>query len=239
MLIEIENLEFSYEKGYTTINGINLCVQEKGVHTILGHNGAGKSTLFKLILGLIKYKNGSISINKNLIKSKRKISYMPEKDGIYSNLTVYENMNFKAKVMGISKEQIDEKITGILKVLRLNDRRNSKVNILSNGLKKRAALACAIIGSPKMIILDEPTNSIDPESLNVIINVLRKLSERGISILISTHDLNFAKEVSTDITIINKGKIVYHNSSEDLPENFKDVYLSYTKEAEEYFYEGF
>lgn len=234
MLINIKNVFFSYNKKTNAINGLNLKIKLNTIHAILGHNGAGKTTLFKLIMGILRCKDGSIVINKDIVDNKRDISRMTEFNGFYSELTVYENLVFRYQISNQPLQSMTKRIELILKTFDLTDEKNHLVKNLSQGLKKRTALACAIIGKPKLLMLDEPTNGVDPKSFEVLIKVLLQLKKNGTHIIVSSHNLNFVTKVADEITIINEGKDVYHGSTKDLDEkNLQELYFSYTNEDEE------
>lgn len=231
MLIRISNLNYSYKTHKNVINDLSMNINSGKIHAILGHNGAGKTTLFKLIAGVLRYKNGSIMINKSLIADKRKISLIPETHGVYSDLTVQENLEFRYRLSKQPVEDMSSRINLLLDVFGLANRNNEQIKFLSQGLTRRVVLSCAIIGKPKLLIMDEPTNGVDPASLEILTKVLRQLKENGTSILISSHDLNFVRNIADEITIINEGTNVYHGSNSELDEfKLKTIYFSYTKE---------
>lgn len=239
MLIIIENISFSYKKRNKVLTSVSLKVKQNTIHAILGHNGSGKTTLFKLIMGLEKYNNGTIIINEAVIDKKNEVCYMPEFNGFYSELSIYENMVFRYQMSSQSLSSMSDRIILLLKVFGLYEIKDNVVNKLSQGLKKRTALACAIIGKPKLLILDEPTNGVDPKSFQVLIKVLLQLKKTGTTILVSSHNLDFVTKIADEITIINEGKNVYQCSIETLnEEQLKHIYFSYTKEDEAVNYEN-
>lgn len=225
-MITYKNVSFQYSKNNDVINDLNLHIKEGSIHGVLGHNGAGKTTLFRLTLGLLKPQKGKILLGTN------DISYMPTDNGLYEKLTGFQNIEFRAKIFKVSPSVLNTEANLLLKQLRILRRANESVLKWSTGMKKRLALACALIANPKILILDEPTNGIDPESLNIVVNMLKKINEKGVTILLSSQDLNFISKVCNYISIIQDGSLVYENSI-NVNKNIEDIYLKYTNSNSE------
>lgn len=220
-MITYKNISFQYSKNNDVINNLNLHVKERDIHGILGHNGAGKTTLFRLTLGLLKPQKGKILLGTN------DISYMPTDNGLYEKLTAFQNIEFRAKIFKVSPDVFNTEANLLLKQLHIFKRSNESVLKWSTGMKKRLALACALIANPKILILDEPTNGIDPESLNIVVNMLKKINQNGVTILLSSQDLNFISKACNYISIIQNGNLVYENSI-NVNTNIESIYLKYT-----------
>lgn len=217
-MITYNNLSFKYNKTRTVFNKFNLTIPKGEIYGLLGHNGAGKSTLFKLTLNLLKPDDGNILLNNDL-----KISYMPEKGGIYTKLNAFENLWFRARASKLNKNEIRRKSEKILTDLKLINRAMEPVCNWSNGMQKRLALACSIISNPDVILLDEPTNGIDPVSLNIVSELLLKLNSQGVSIIIASHDLNFIKKLASSVVIIQEGTLIYEEKIDNI--DLEKVYL--------------
>ncbi len=231
-MIEIKNLEFGYKNQPVVLDNITTKILGGNIVGVLGHNGADKTTLFKLLSGLLKPNHGNIMIegvSPNVNKKNRGIlSYMPEHDGLYANLTLMENIRFRGEISHASKDILDDQIMDILKKVKLWDKRNYKVNELSNGMKKRLSLAAACLNNPKILLLDEPTNGVDQESLKAMHEMLLALKSQGSTILISTHDFHTVEKICDDLLILNQGKIVYDGNNLPL-HKLEQTYLHLTK----------
>lgn len=228
-MINFNNVTFSYNNKVDTIYKLNLNIKPNQIFGLLGHNGAGKTTIFRLIVGVLKPKSGDIQIDEKITSDFRKnVSYMPEGNSIYEKLTAMENLKFRARVAKLPNHEIDEKSKEVLTTLKLIKRANDKSAHYSNGMKKRLALACALISKPKILLLDEPTNAIDPESVDIIIKLLKKLNAEGTTIIFSTHDLNLINELCTNIAIINEGETAFCGELNKIPNELKEFYISLT-----------
>jgi ABC-type multidrug transport system ATPase subunit len=235
-LLDIKDLNFSYNDNNKIINDLNITIKANSLFGILGHNGAGKTTLFRLITGLISPKTGSIKINGYNIKQYRKfknLSYMTEYNGIYNKLTAFQNLEFRARSNHIKKEKYVDMSVNILKKLHLYDRANEKAGSWSNGMKKRLALACALIVNSDLLLLDEPTSGIDPESLDIIKEILQELTKKGTTIILSSHDLNTIEKICTNFCIIQKGNIIFNGKIKELTMPLDKFYLKLTKNYSE------
>ena len=225
-MIKYNNMSYSYTKSKIVLNNIDFTINKGDIHGLLGHNGAGKSTLFKLTLGLLKPISGEIILN--LGNKKTNISYMPEVGGIYEKLTARQNLEFRARSCHTPKEKMQVMIENILNKLKLINRADEPVSLWSNGMKKRLSLACAIISNPDIILLDEPTNGIDPESLLILIDVLKEINKNGSTIVIISHNLDFIQKITSKISILQHGKLIYHGNTNDC--SVEDIYIKKIKE---------
>ena len=226
-IVEVSNIFFKYNDEYV-LNDISFNIQKGEIIGVLGHNGAGKTTLFRNIMGLFSPNKGEIHFKEN----PSHISYLPDNNGIYKNLTVMENLTFRAKLAGINNKEIKDISSKLLKRFNLFKIKNKKGRELSTGLKKRLGLSCALISNSNIIILDEPTNGIDPESLNILIELLVELKEKGYTLLISSHNLEFINKIASKVVILQEGEIVFNEKLENCKENLNEIYLKYTREKE-------
>ena len=195
-----------------------------------------------MISGIVSPNSGDILIggeNPNINTIKRgTLSYMPENGGIYESLNAVQNLKIRGRLSRLSKTDIDNQTHSLLTYLKLHKRRKEPVGMWSNGMRKRLALACAIIGNPKFILLDEPTNGVDPQSLELIHKLLKDLNNKGANIIINSHDLNTVQEICSQAIILQEGKVVYEgdvkNSYEELKEFYLEVTEKYDIDEEEY-----
>lgn len=223
--INLSNISFAYKEN-NVLNNLCLQIQKNDVIGVLGHNGAGKTTLFKMILGVFKPNNGFLSFSDNL--NDNDISFLPDNNGLYDKLTVYENLKFRCILYNVKKSEIDELIEKSLRKFKMYDKLQEKVYNLSNGMKKRVALAATIIQDTKIILLDEPTIGIDPESVKILCDQILDLKKQSKTILISSHDLTFITKVCTKIIILQEGNLVFENELPIHNLEIEDVYLQYT-----------
>ena len=219
-IVETKNLVKVFNK-VKSVDSVNLKIKEGEIYGFLGPNGAGKSTTIKILLGLIRANSGEVYIFGKSIKENREeilknIGALVESPSYYGHLTAYENLDILKRMLKLNTEEIEEK----LKLVNLWEERNKKVNEFSLGMKQRLGIAQALMGNPKILILDEPTNGLDPAGIIEIRNLIRYLAkEKKITIIISSHILNEIELVATEVGVINKGKLLYQGSLEDLKKN--------------------
>jgi ABC-type multidrug transport system ATPase subunit len=208
-VIQVKNLTKSF-KNLTAVNNLSFSVTGGEVYGFLGQNGAGKSTTIRMLLTLIKPTSGSIEIfGMDLYKHRKEILQQTgaiiEKPDLYKYLTAKENLRIFAKLSGVKVG--DKKIIEQLQMVGLADRADSKVKTYSQGMKQRLGLAVALIHNPGLIILDEPTNGLDPQGIADIRNLINHLSkDLGKTLVVSSHLLNEMEMIADSMLIINKGK---------------------------------
>jgi ABC-2 type transport system ATP-binding protein len=202
----------------TALNLVNLQVLEGSIYGFLGPNGAGKTTTLKLILGLLKKQHGEISVfgkpfEKNRVETLRRIGSMIESPSIYGHLTATENLKILQKVYQCPKERIQE-VLGLVGLAQTGSKRASQFSL---GMKQRLSIAMALLHSPSLLILDEPTNGLDPNGILEIRELLQNLNKnQGVTILISSHLLSEIEKLVTHIGIINHGKILFQGTLAEL-----------------------
>ena len=207
--IEIENLTKSY-KGFKAVDNLNMHVPEGKVYGFLGMNGAGKTTTIRMITGLIRQEKGRIAVfGKDTVKDRlwvaKNIGSIVETPGFYENLTAFENLAITTELYDVDKKRIAE----VLETVGLSNVGKKKAKEFSLGMKQRLGIANAMVHSPKMLILDEPTNGLDPSGIKDIREFLRKLADdAGITIMISSHILSEVQQVADFAGIINKGSML-------------------------------
>lgn len=218
-ILKINQLKKSF-KDMTAVNGLSLSVQEKEVHGILGPNGAGKSTTINCILGLIGYDEGTVTFAErySIRKWRKNIGYVPQELAIYPDLTPVENVRFFCSLYGIKGRELEEKTISALKFVGLMEVKDKKSGEFSGGMKRRLNLACGIAHEPKLIIMDEPTVGIDPQSRNRILENVRMLNRQGATILYTTHYMPEVEEICNKITVIDHGGIITSGSKEEIME---------------------
>ncbi len=216
--IETKNLTYRFSEKDIVLNNITLLVPSGSIYGFLGPNGAGKTTTLRLLLGLLKKQVGSIWIfgkpfTKNRIEILRNVGSLIESPSLYSHLTAVENLNLLQKVYQCPPARIPE----VLSLVGLANTGNKKINQFSLGMKQRLSIAVSLLNNPSLLILDEPTNGLDPNGILEMRELLKKLNrENGITILISSHLLSEIEKLVTHLGIINKGNIVFQGTLDEL-----------------------
>ncbi|MCV2273179.1 ATP-binding cassette domain-containing protein [Clostridioides difficile] len=218
MIIRTQRLSKEYNKIFR-VKDIDLRVPKGAVYGFLGPNGAGKSTTLKMLLGLAKPTQGNINIlgkelnEKNRISILKDIGSLIESPSYYGHLTGLENMTIMQILLDLPKKNVNE----ALKIVRLENQKNKKVSQYSLGMKQRLGIAMAIMKFPQLLILDEPTNGLDPAGIEEIRELIKSLPEKyGMTVLISSHLLSEIDQIATSIGIINHGELVFQDSIKEL-----------------------
>jgi ABC-2 type transport system ATP-binding protein len=231
-VLEIKNLTKKFTD-FIAVDNITLSITEGEIFGFLGPNGAGKSTTINMVAGLIRSNDGEINIlGKNIIKNSRfakmNIGVVPQDLAIYEDLTAYENVKFFAGLYGLRGTKLHERVEEALKFVGLSDKHKSYPKNFSGGMKRRLNIACAIAHRPKLIIMDEPTVGIDPQSRNYILSSVQKLNEMGCTIIYTSHYMEEVEEICTKIAIIDHGKVIAEGTKEQLKAiitDTKDVWI--------------
>ncbi|BDR63637.1 ABC transporter ATP-binding protein [Clostridium tetani] len=220
VVMEIEKLNFEYERGYKILKDLSFKLHRGEIMTVMGENGAGKSTLFKIIAGMIdKYKGKVLIDNKNIKSLKlkeriKKIGYLSQNPNDYfGRKTVFEEVGYTLKNIGEYKE---EKVEQVMKLLNISYLEDKNPRDLSGGEKQRVAIACTIITDPEILILDEPTRGMDAEAKENLGEIIKILAEVGKSIVVITHDSDFAGDYSHSVMLMFNGEIVAKGCARDI-----------------------
>ncbi|MBK0010160.1 ABC transporter ATP-binding protein [Bacillus sp. S35] len=204
---------FGKEKAVT---GLDMKIPKGEIYGFLGPNGAGKTTTIRMLLGLVKPTSGTTHIFQKDLKKERinilkRVGALVENPSYYPHLTAYENLEALRKILGVSKSRIHE----VLEIVRLSDVANKKVKGFSLGMKQRLGIASSLLNDPELLILDEPTNGLDPSGIIEIRQLIKRLpSEYGMTILISSHLLSEIDQMATTVGIVTKGKMIFQDSIE-------------------------
>jgi len=222
-VIKTTSLNYHFSKQQKTLDNINLQVEKGSIYGFLGPNGAGKTTTLRLLLGLLKKQNGSIELfGKELedhrIESLKKIGSLIEQPSLYGHLTAKENLRIYRKVYGASKERMEE----VLVLVGLEGTGKKKAKQFSLGMKQRLSIAIALLHNPELLILDEPTNGLDPNGIIETRELIKKLNrENGVTIIVSSHILAEVERMATHVGIIHKGQLLFQGTLPEL-QNMKD-----------------
>ena len=205
MILEFKNINKSYNK-VKALKDISFSIPENSIFGILGANGSGKSTFMKILPGLIYDWSGeiyynSIGIQKNDMILRKDFGYLIEAPTFYEYLSAQKNLEILARISKVNPNRIDE----VLKLVELSHRADDKVSAYSYGMKQRLGIAQALLHNPKILVLDEPNNGLDPNGINDMIRLIKKLKSEGKTICLSTHNLKDVEELCTDFTVFKDG----------------------------------
>ena len=216
VVLKCQNLNKKLSKT-AKISNVSFSLNERDILGFIGPNGAGKTTIIKSILGLYKIDSGKIEINgydleKDFVKAISNVGAIIENPDLYSYMTGYENLMIAAKIYDIKKERVNQ----IIKLVGLENKINLKVSKYSLGMKQRLGIAQSILHNPKILILDEPTNGLDPSGIIELNNLLLELSKGGMSIIFSSHIFSELETICNKFCIVNEGKIIYKKTIDKL-----------------------
>ena len=220
-MIEVKNVTKKYGKA-VAVDNVSFTIGEGEIVGLLGPNGAGKSTTMNMMTGFIEQTEGDIIIDgydmlKKPKKAKKEIGYMPEGVPLYTDLTVKEFVTYLAEIKQVNKKARKEKVEKIIEQTGLKDVEKKLIKNLSRGYKQRVSMAGALVGEPKILILDEPTVGLDPKQITEIRNLIKELGKTH-TVILSSHILSEVSQICNKVIIINKGKIV----AIDTPENLEN-----------------
>ena len=236
-IIETKNLTKLFH-GKPAVNQIHLRVPQNSIYGFLGPNGAGKSTTMKMLLGLSSPDRGSMRIfgqemnRANRIRILSRMGSLIESPSYYGNLTGYENLKISCTLRNLPLSEIDE----VLKIVRLDGQKNKKTSHYSLGMKQRLGIANALLGKPKIPLLDEPTNGLDPAGIHEMRQLIKSLPEKyGITLMVSSHLLAEVEQIADQVGIIVKGNIIYQDSLYDLQsKNQRQILLRTSNDLKSY-----
>ena len=218
--LTINNLNLTYKNGFQAIKDISLKI-ENGMFGLLGPNGAGKSSLMKTIVGLQKPTSGTIIFNgidvsENPDYIKQNLGFLPQDFGVYHKVSAYDLLQHIALLKGISNNtERNNQILNLLDKVNLSDFKNKEVHTFSGGMRQRFGVAQALLGNPKIIIVDEPTAGLDPEERNRFNSLLSEISN-DVIVILSTHLVEDVRNLCSEVAIINKGKLLSKGNPNEL-----------------------
>ena len=205
----------------TAVNNLTLSVEPGEIFGILGPNGSGKSTAMKMLLGLVQPDAGSVhvlglDVRQNALTVKQLVGYAPESSHLYEFLTGIEFLDFFGDIYGMNAEEKKTRINEYLEALQLEGREGDMISSYSSGMKQKIALIAAFLHKPKLLILDEPLNGLDPRSARIVKDFLQQLRLQGVTTIMSTHILEIAQAVCDRIGIMYQGRIIALGNMEEL-----------------------
>ena len=237
--VELRGVTKRYNE-IVAVNNISLAMYTGEIFALLGPNGSGKSTTLKMLLGLVQPSAGEISVlgfdvQKDPVAVKKQVGYVPESPNIYEFLTGIEYLDFIGDIYGIPAAEKKDRIVEYLKALELEGREGDMINSYSDGMKKKISLISAFLHKPKLLILDEPLNALDPRSARIVKDFLQQLKMQGVTTILSTHVLEIAEAVCDRIGIMYQGSILALGNMSELRQrarlpnsDLEDIFLKLT-----------
>ena len=234
IILRTKDLTKKYDNR-VVVDNLNLEIKRGEVFGLLGPNGAGKSTTMNMICNLIKPDYGTIAfMGKDFKKNKReltgKLGYIPQHLAIHGNLKAWENVELFTSLYGIKGKELKARIDESLEYVGLSERRNDYAKTFSGGMKRRLNIACAIGHHPDLLIFDEPTVGIDPQSRNFILEKIRESNKKGVTVIYTSHYMEEVEAICTRIAIMDNGKVIANGTSEELKKLVTDDTDSITLE---------
>ena len=236
-MISVKNVSKSYNKKNNIIENLNLEIKDGEIFGFLGPNGAGKTTTIKMITGILDIDEGEILINNKSIKeepieAKKKFGYVPDNPDMFLKLKGIEYLNFMADIYEVCQETRMQKIDGLTKIFEINNVLNDKIQSYSHGMRQKIIIVGSLLHEPDNWIIDEPMTGLDPKSTYELKQIMKKIASQNKCVFFSTHILDVAEKLCDRIAIINKGKILFVGTLEEIKEELRE-----NKSLEELFME--
>jgi len=216
--LSINNLNKIYNKYVHAVNNVSLEIKKGNVYGILGPNGSGKSTTLGIVLNVVNKTSGTYSWfdgNMETHEALKKVGAIIERPNFYPYMTAKQNLELVCKIKNIDYSKVQEKLA----LVGLVERENSKFNTFSLGMKQRLAIASALLNDPEILILDEPTNGLDPQGIHQIRDIIRLIASQGTTILLASHLLDEVEKVCSHVLVLQKGKILYSGTVDGMSSN--------------------
>ncbi|MBS5981360.1 MAG: lantibiotic protection ABC transporter ATP-binding protein [Clostridium butyricum] len=231
IILETKNLSKNFKGEKAAVKDISLKVNRNSIYGLLGPNGAGKSTILKMITGMLKPSSGEILFNGHKWNRKdlASIGSLIEEAPLYENLTAEENLKVRTTILNLPDSRIKE----VLKIVELENTRKKRAGQFSMGMKQRLGIAIALLNNPELLILDEPTNGLDPFGIQELRELIKSFPEKGITVILSSHMLSEVNQIADHIGIISAGVLGYEGelkNEENLEKLFMDIASKYRRE---------
>ncbi len=242
-MIEIRNCTKKFGD-LVAVNDLSFRVSESEIYGFLGPNGAGKSTTIKMMVGLIRPDAGHVRIGDHDIiedteGAKRILAYVPEKGYMFEKMTAWEYLIFIGGLYGLDEEIVAENAREYLSLFSLSEWKDDIISNFSHGMRQRLVLTSSLMRNPRVLILDEPHNGLDPRGIRILRNILFSLREKGMTIILCTHIITIAEQMCDRIAIMNKGRIIAEGNKADMKhyarsedKTLEDVFLRLTSDYE-------
>ena len=214
----------------TAVDSLSLEVEKGTICAFLGPNGAGKSTTVKMLCGLLAPTSGEASVGgfdvaTHPLEVKRRIGVLPESLGLFDDLTIAEHLDLTARIYGVGKPESHARIEQLLRVLGLSEGRNTFAGYGSHGMRKKTALAMALLPNPEVLFLDEPFEAIDPATSKIMRDLLVAAAANGITVFLTSHILPVVERIAHQFVMIRGGRIVWNSPAAELPRSLEELYL--------------
>lgn len=241
-MILVSNLRKKYDK-IEALKGISFSIEQGEFYGLLGPNGAGKTTTISIMSTIVEPSEGDVNIagydfKKNPIDCKKTIGVVPQEIALYNEMTAYENLIFWGSLYNVPQQELKVRVDETLNLFGLADRKNDKVKTYSGGMKRRINIASALLHNPKILFMDEPTVGIDPQSRNLIYEVMEKLHKEGMTIVYTTHYMEEAERFCDRIGIIDNGQIIAQGTLDELRRSStikETIVISFTNLSDEFY----
>ena len=224
-IIRLENITVSFD-GEQVLKNLNLSIRDGEFVTLLGPSGCGKTTTLRIIGGFVKPDAGDVFFNgkkiNNLPPHKREVNTIFQKYALFPHLNVYDNVAFGMRVHKKSEKQVEKTVREMLAMVNLSGFANRNVNSLSGGQQQRVAIARALAMKPKALLFDEPTSALDPEMVHEVLDVMKEVAEEGMTMVVVTHEMGFAREVGDRVLFIDGGVIVEQGTPDEVFNHTKE-----------------
>lgn len=226
-MIELNNVTKSYNGTYKAVDDLSLEIRDGEIFGFLGPNGAGKTTTIKMITGIASQDSGVIKINgidtkENPLETKKEFGYVPDSPDMFLRLKGIEYLNFMADIYEVNSKTRKERIRDLAKRFDMDNALKDKIQSYSHGMRQKIVLIGALLHNPNVWILDEPMTGLDPKSSFVLKEMMREHADNGNTVFFSTHVLEVAEKVCDRVAIINKGKILFCGTLEEMKNHFKE-----------------
>jgi ABC-2 type transport system ATP-binding protein len=220
VILTVDTLKKTYN-GKTVVDDVSFSLKEGEAYGLLGPNGAGKSTTIGMIFGLVHPDGGTVTVDgldawKRPLEAKRRLGYVPQDIALYGDLSAVENLKFWGRMYDLSGSRLKERVATALEIVGLTDRAGDKVDTFSGGMKRRINIAAALLHEPKVLIMDEPTVGIDPQSRSYILETVKKLNAEGITVIYTSHYMEEVEFLCGRIGIIDQGKLIAQGDLQEL-----------------------
>ena len=228
-ILSIQDVVKQY-KNHRAVDGVSFDMKKGTIFGMLGPNGAGKTSLIRIITSITGADEGQVLLDGVQVNQKttERIGYMPEERGLYKKMKVGEHLIYLALLKGLSKQEAKKKIAYWLERFEIESWKDKKVQELSKGMQQKVQFIATVLHEPPLIILDEPFSGLDPVNTNIIKEEIRRLNDKGASIIFSTHRMESVEEICEDIVMINQGKIAITGNVQTIKDQFKENKYAFT-----------
>lgn len=226
MVVEVKGLVKQF-KGNTAVNGVDLCVEEGEIFGLLGPNGAGKSTTLNTVLGLLRADGGTVKLFDKDFQHhgkeiKQQVGYVPQDFAFFETLSALDNVTYWGKLYNLKGAELKKAVKEALEFTGLWERRKDRSKTFSGGMKRRLNIACAVVHKPKLLLMDEPTVGVDPQSRNNILESIKKLNKQGTTVIYTSHYMEEIEEICNRVAIMDFGKVIAEGTVEELVESLSE-----------------